>query len=113
MINMAQGAAYVVRGAKMKCSKGSSLPQINLPASHGSYVNGKPVIVKTDRIVGSNIGSFGVCKCTKKPCIPAILSDWMIVKEDTIIDGKPAVTTKSVLICGKGGQIKFVTDGQD
>lgn len=110
---MGKGPAYVVRGAIMVCSSGSSLTQINLPASHGSYVNGKPVIVKTDRVVGANIGSFGVCKCTRTPCSPTILSDWMIVKEDTIMDGKPAITTQSVLICGKGGQIRFVSDGQE
>lgn len=97
----------------MKCSKGNKLVKINLPASHGSYVNGKPIMVKTDRAVGANIGSFGICKCTMKTCSPAIFSDWMTVQDSTIIDGKPAITTKSTLVCAKGGQIKFVTDGQD
>lgn len=113
MKELADGACYVVRGAKMKCSKGNKLVKINLPASHGSYVNGKPIMVKTDRVVGANIGSFGICKCTMKPCSPAIFSDWMIVQDDTIVDGNPALTIKSVLVCGKGGQIKFVSDGQD
>lgn len=110
---MGDGVCYVVRGAKMKCSKGRKLVKINLPASHGSYVNGKPIMVKTDRVVGANICSFGICKRTMERCRPTILSDWMIVQEDTIVDGKPALTTKSVLVCAKGGKIKFVTDGQD
>ncbi|NFS30512.1 DUF4280 domain-containing protein, partial [Clostridium botulinum] len=31
--------AYVVRGAKMKCNKGSHKKRINLPVSHGTYSN--------------------------------------------------------------------------
>ncbi|NSB17194.1 hypothetical protein BCD95_005453 [Clostridium beijerinckii] len=40
----------------MRCSKGSKLVRINLPQSHGSYINGKPMMVKTDRVVSANIG---------------------------------------------------------
>jgi len=103
---------YVVRGAVMRCSQGTTPICINLPASHGSYAKGKPIMIKTDRMVGANIGSFGVCKCTMTPCSPAILSDWMIVKEDTLINGIPALLKTSMLICAKGGIITFETDGQ-
>lgn len=110
---MADSACYVVRGAKMKCSNGSKLVKINLPASHGSYVDAKPMMVKTDRIVGANIGSFGICKCTEEPCSAAILGDWMKYKEDTTASGIEVLTTQSVLACGHGGAIRFVSDGQD
>lgn len=36
----------------------------------------------------------------------------MNTKEDTLVDGAPALTTDSTLICAYGGIIKFVTDGQ-
>jgi len=102
---------YVVRGATMRCSKGSVPTKINLPFSHGSYVNGKPVMIKTDRIVGTNISPFGLC--IGQPCCPMILGDWIKFKKDTIIQGKGALITESVLICARGGQITFVTDGQN
>jgi hypothetical protein len=101
---------YIVRGATMRCSKGSMSTKINLPFSHGSYINGKPVMVKTDRIVGTNISPFG--ECLGESCCPVILDDWMQYKEDAIVCGKEALTHKSVLICAKGGTIKFITDGQ-
>lgn len=107
---MADETYYIVRGATMCCSKGSIPTKINLPFSHGSYINGKPVMVKTDRIVGTNISPFGTC--LGEPCCPVILSDWTCYKEDAIVCGKEVLTHKSVLICAKGGIIKFQTDGQ-
>lgn len=109
---MADGVCYVVRGAKMKCSKGNKLVKINLPASHGSYVNGKPIMVKTDRVVGANIGKFGFCKSLGAPCGVRIFGNWMRYKEDVTAAGIEVLTTGSVLACAHGGKIRFVTDGQ-
>lgn len=107
---MAGGICYIARGAKMSCSKGSKLVRINLPESHGTYINGKPIMIKTDRVVGANIGNFGTCG--EVPCAVAILGDWINCKEDTIVKDQPVLTNQSVLICACGGQIRFVTDGQ-
>ncbi|MBY6837957.1 DUF4280 domain-containing protein [Clostridium botulinum] len=128
MINVAQ--AYVVRGAKMKCNKGTHKKRINLPTSHGTYSNGNPMMNESDNVVGKNISCFGICKggcpsnetitvvtkkgrsVTGKKCQVKILKEWMNTKEDTLVDGEPALTTDSTLICAYGGIIKFVTDGQ-
>ncbi|WP_297423994.1 DUF4280 domain-containing protein [Clostridium sp.] len=109
---MASEIYYIVRGATMTCNKGSIPTKINLPFSHGSYINGKPVMVKSDRVVGANISPFGECVCLGGPCCPKILSDWMRYKEDAIASGEEVLTQKSVLICASGGTIKFITDGQ-
>lgn len=110
---MSSSVAYVVMGAKMKCSKGSKEDlKINLPVSHGSYAKGKPIMIKTDRVVGENIGSFEKCKSCGE-CHPEILQDWMFCKEDTLINGTEALVKISILICAKGGIITFETDGQD
>lgn len=108
---MSASTIYVVMGAKMECSKGTCQIGINLPASHGSYAKGKPIMIKTDRGVGTNIGSFGLCE--GEPCCPVLLEDWMLCKEDTLINGIPALINTSVLICARAGLITFVTDGQD
>lgn len=122
--------AYVVRGAKMKCDKGSHKKRINLPTSHGAYSNENPIMNESDNVVGENISCFGICKgscpssgnitlakehggtVTGKKCVVKILKEWMKTKGDTLVDGAPALTTDSILICAYGGQIKFVTDGQ-
>ena len=128
---MSEGIAYVVRGAKMKCSKGTHTRKINLPVSHGSYSNGNPMMNKTDRVVEENISYFGICKgdcpssgdislvketggtVTGKKCSVMILRDWENAKEDTLVQGEAALTTDSILICAYGGQIKFISDGQE
>lgn len=127
---MAKGNAYVVRGAKMKCDKGTHKIRINLPVSHGTYTNGNPVMNESDNVVGKNISSFGICKgncpsnetitlvnkkgraVTGKKCQVKILKEWINAKEDALVEGKPALTTDSILICAHGGQIRFITDGQ-
>ncbi|WP_068777094.1 DUF4280 domain-containing protein [Paenibacillus sp. FJAT-26967] len=122
---------YVVRGACIKCSFGSHKRHINLPNSHGSYVNGKPMLNEDDFSPG-NISHFGVCSSpfnpsrgnvcfigedgttlhTGKPCLPSILWKWTYPKETTKVDGKPALTTKSEIYCEFKGIIKFLNDGQ-
>ena len=113
--------AYVVRGAKMKCDKGTQTKRINLPTSHGSYSNGNPIMNESDNVVGQNISDFGICSgsCPSnsgnektKKCQIMILNKWMNIKEDTLIEGAPALTTDSILICAYGGIIKFISDGQ-
>ena len=127
---MAQGTAYVVRGAKIKCDKGTHIRKINLPTSHGSYSNGNPIMNESDNVVGENISDFGICKggcpssgnitlkkqkggtVTGKKCLVMILKEWMKTQGDTLVDGTPALTTDSILICAYGGTIKFISDGQ-
>jgi hypothetical protein len=122
MIKLEIGTAYVVRGAQMICNKGNEIKKINLPVSHGAYSNGNPIMNENDNIIGSNIGTFGICRgsCPSngsdertKKCQIMILNKWMNAKEDTLIEGAPALTTASVLICAYGGVIGFITDGQE
>ncbi|GAA0078127.1 hypothetical protein UT300005_25050 [Clostridium sp. CTA-5] len=123
---------YIVRGAKMECSKGSNKRKINLPTSHGSYVKNKPILNKKDA-TDKNISYFGVCKETGAfttkteitvidddgnlktgiKCEPIIVSDWLKTKGDNIVGGEEALTTDSIIFCCRGGNIKFVTHGQD
>ncbi|MBC2580547.1 DUF4280 domain-containing protein [Clostridium sp. DJ247] len=127
---MAGGTKYVVRGAKMKCKFGSHKRKINLPVSHGSYVNGKPMMNAGDRVEVKNITWFGTCQgscpssgtiyligenggtVSGKKCIPKILGDWVNTKENTKVEGKAALTMESKVYCMYGGEITFASDGQ-
>ncbi|WP_035790378.1 DUF4280 domain-containing protein [Clostridium beijerinckii] len=131
MISVADNIAYVVRGARMKCDKGTHTRKINLPVSHGTYANKNPMMNKGDMVVDKNISYFGVCNgdcpsngadialvtetggiVTGKKCQVKTLNDWINAKEDTLVEGKAALTEKSILVCAYGGQIKFVANGQ-
>ncbi|WP_259392010.1 DUF4280 domain-containing protein [Paenibacillus thiaminolyticus] len=122
---------YVVRGARMQCICGSNPRRINLPRSHGSFVNGKPMMNETDCKPLENIPHFGACQgernpsgetvyfiaengdtITGKPCMPEFLETWVYAKENTKVEGQPALTTDSLLVCNWGGVIYFLSDGQ-
>jgi hypothetical protein len=103
---------YVVRGAQVKCDQGSCPSRLNLPKGHGVYVNDKPVMIDTDCQAGVNVMPFGNCSTLSGPCAPALSANWDIVKEDTRVQGRPPLTTKSVLCCMIGGLISVDKDGQ-
>ena len=125
---------YIVRGAKMKCDKGSNLRKINLPVSHGSNVKGNPILNETDSKPVENISYFGVCENIDrlpeqiditvidkngqlkpgKKCMLQIEGQlWENTKDDTRIEGKPALTTDSIIHFNCGGIITFDDHGQD
>lgn len=110
---MAGKSYYIVRGATMTCDKGAAPRKINLTQSHGSYANGKPMMNEIDNVPNVNISFFGACAVKNgQPCTYASFGKWQNVKEDTLVDGKPALTTDSFLVCTCGGLIKFSTNGQ-
>ena len=126
---------YIVRGAKMKCFLGSNTRKINLPISHGSYVKytecgtEKPILNSDDK-TEENISYFGVCpfgdpgeiitviadggavKVGKK-CKLELGGEWQETKDDYLVDGKPALTTKSKMFTNCGGIITFKSSGQE
>lgn len=123
---------YIVRGARMYCDCGSHTRKINLPKSHGSYVDKKPMMNKGDHVVDDNISYFGICTSPENQsgdiihlvhetngetisgikCCVKILKEWEKVKENTIVQGRPALTTESELVCAYHGVIRFADDGQ-
>lgn len=122
VLNLAKSDySYVVRGAVLKCSQGSQLGVLNLPTCHGVYIKDQPLLNVADTACGANIseiGAFGVCKLTWNVCKPEIASGlkWTDGKEDVLIEGEPALLSKSKLVCScknSGGIISIENDGQD
>ncbi|WP_340924207.1 DUF4280 domain-containing protein [Paenibacillus sp. FSL R5-0527] len=124
---------YAVRGAKIFCECGSHVRRLNLPQSHGAFVNDKPMMNEADCVPEVNISSFGTCDSPKnesgetvylismdgkeiqgKPCKFALLAGgkWEKTKEQAKVDEKPALTTESELHCSLGGTIRFNSSGQ-
>lgn len=106
------GIRYVVKGAMVKCSSGSSPSSLNLPQSHGMYVNEKAVLNNGDTAAGANVMPFGKCKVLKGPCSPALAPCWDGAKLNTLIEGKPTLLASSTLSCSIGGGITIIRDGQ-
>lgn len=106
--------SYVVRGATLKCSKGTDPGILNLPLCHGVYSLDKPVMNVADHVPGVNIGCFGFCTAAGGGlCVPQTTSKWTDGKHDVLIDNEHALLSKSQLVCNLSGIITIETDGQD
>ncbi|GEM_PF-779171 len=110
MSTTASGPAYIPRGTKSKCSKGSSVNILNLPEDHGvAYTPGlEPLLNANDHKPGQHILKYGFCAATKLPCSPVTPLAWINVNKKHILEGAPALIEQSKLTCVKGGVISIV-----
>jgi hypothetical protein len=59
-----------------------------------------------------NIMPFGHCLIRDAACMPSIAMPWIKGKNDTLVDGAPALLNISQVACFTGGTISIVHDGQ-
>ncbi len=121
--------SYVVEGAKLKCSFGSSSSKLKISVKHDALINDKTQGNMMDHTSMTNICSFGLCssvanpdvaKATaacngvlqKMPCKPNTRSPWLFCKTDVLVDNLPAILKSSKLICMWCGVIEVEDDGQ-
>ncbi|MCI1696866.1 DUF4280 domain-containing protein [Aneurinibacillus aneurinilyticus] len=112
LISQEEEESYVVAGATLCCSMGERTSQLQLPMSHGLYMNGKAQVNIKDREPNVNILPFGMCKLGGV-CSPKIDMDWTDERSSKMVDGEPAVSNKSKLMCLYGGTIRIEDDGQE
>lgn len=122
-------STYVVQGAKLKCSFGSSESNLQIPVDHGIYINDKPQGNIMDFKPNFNIMPFGMCSSLanpavaaataanygvlqKMPCIPVTTIPWMPGKMDVLIKGCPAMLNTCKTMCMWAGVITISDDGQ-
>ncbi len=123
---------YLVRGALLCCREGTHPRRLNLPKSHGVYIDKNPQITYED-CTKENISCFGVCNSSTPPegaetvrfagyvpegstetaedvqgkqCMPDIIGKWQNPYGQ-------AVTMDSYLTCACGGVIEPLTSGQE
>lgn len=121
--------SYVVAGAILSCSSGDKPNRLKMPFSHGVYIHNKAQMNIKDHIPNENIFPFGKCYSrqnptvaaataanngvlTPMPCTPMTTIPWIMGKNDKLIEGHPALLSKSQLSCLYCGTIKIEDDGQ-
>ncbi|CAM3599522.1 DUF4280 domain-containing protein [Marinicrinis lubricantis] len=122
--------SYVVAGAVLTCNCGTMRTRLTMPLSHGVYIKEKAQMNVMDYKPNVNIMPFGLC-CTIKnpevdeatkannhvltpmPCKPVIQMPWTNGKSDKIIEGQPALLSKSTTTCIHQGIITIEDDGQE
>jgi hypothetical protein len=141
---------YAVRGASIFCVYGTHLRKLDMPATHGSFIRGIPMMNENDCVVGlaANIPTFGACNSPENQnpviiiadptgvlpipdengnavmppmplegrlCAPILTGKWCDAKDDTLVDGAPALTVNCTIACATGGAgavIGFMDNGQ-
>ena len=105
---------YVVSGAKLSCTMGTTPATLNV-IPKGVFMDNKAVATMTDSIPYVNIGCFGKCNVVPsapKPCTPAGV--WMNTSTKLKINEIPALTSDSCILCPLGlgaGIIKIKSTG--
>ena len=106
---------YVVQGACLRCTLGTAPSNLNMPISHGIFLNGKAQCNVTDRITMVNIMPFGTCNISAPPppCVPAVAMNWVNNKDtNLIIDNAEALESNANAFCSVGGIISITDSGQ-
>ena len=109
-----QGEKYVVDGATIRCSAGTSVGALHLPCSHKTTINGKKVLTIQDNESLACIGTMGQCKNRDKlpPCVPSTNMQWQQGKTTVCLGSTPALLNSAMIVCTHGGVIRIVADGQ-
>ncbi|MCU1593540.1 MAG: hypothetical protein JWO12_932 [Frankiales bacterium] len=124
------GAPNAVTSAMMQCTFGlapSSL--VALPKGQPVLIESKPAATTADMLPMANIPPFGVCNSlanplvaaataaalgvlTPMPCTPVAAGPWQPGAVRTLINGSPALTAGSMVMCAfGGGSISLVNPG--
>ena len=121
---------YVCKGAKLKCSMGSSQSDLNVIHPIKSvFLHGENMANIMDHKPMMNIQPFGQCKSLanptvaaataansgklqEMPCIPNTVSPWMSGKPNVLVKMQPALMDNDKLMCMWAGLIEIKDDGQ-
>lgn len=111
---MAGKEEYVVMGATLECSLGTTPSCLLVPVPKGLTFKKKTAATKLDFVPLVNVLPFGMCKLSAPPrlCIPATVTPWMKPHSKVTASGIPVLTTKSCLMCSLGGKISIKKSGQ-
>jgi hypothetical protein len=120
--------SYVVDGAKLKCTMGSSQSSLKVVPTHRVNLRGSAKANIGDGKPFVNVPPFGMCKSPANPAVAAVIASsagattqapctpvcamWLGGKADVLIEKMPALLSDSKLICGFAGTITIEDDGQ-
>lgn len=101
---------YITSGAEIKCTNGQMPGLFQSTSIKYTTIDSLKPANHFDKIPIINIPSFGICKVTQKPCLPAPI-EWIDTWPALIGSGNSLIG-KSTCSCSIGGNISFITSGQ-
>ena len=120
---------WVVDGAQLACTMGTTPSQLGVPPRLMDRVEGKPKATIMDHVPNVNIRPFGMCispanpqvaaataaamgVLTPQPCMPATAAPWVPGNAVAKIGMEPGLDDKCTLQCMWAGMISVVFAGQ-
>ncbi len=119
----------VVQDGICNCSMGDCPCALNFLPTHNLNICGLPAAAITDFVPLLNIMTFGMCNSianpevaaataaadgvlTPMPCVPSIVSPWIIGNPKILLNTGPILTSDSKQVCVWGGAISIDFAGQ-
>ena len=104
---------YVVKGATLACSLGSSPSALHVDEIGQAKISGMPMATVED-FTSSNIKPFGTCNVSvpPPPCVPNC-REWLGGKATVLSVGVPCLLETCVTLCfTNGGMVSITDNGQ-
>ena len=103
---------YVVEGAQLECTLGTSPGKITVLSQQKLTIQGKLKATDKDKLLEPPFFGSCTCKSPNPPCIPA-LQEWQIPGKKTSMGSKTFVMDDSKIQCSQGGLITIKDVNQD
>ena len=101
---------YVIDGAMVQCSMGSSPGKIKVTSQQKIFIMGKLKATDQDRILMPTCGSCNISS-PPPPCVPQ-LQPWKNTGRKVTMGTKKFIMNDSFTMCSKGGMIRIMNHAQ-
>ena len=121
--------SFVVSGASIQCSMGTTPGTLMATSQQTVLMNGKPAATVRDVVPITSVTPCGMCTSlanptvasataaalgvlTPMPCVPAPAGIWVGGSAGVMAGGMPCLTNTATLTCAYGGSIRILSPGQ-
>jgi len=100
---------YVVEGAKLKCSSGTTLGKLKVTSQEKITIKNRLKATDKDKLLEPPF--FGICSCTNKACSPT-LKEWKYPSKKVGLGNKSYIMDNSQIECSTGGMVTIEDPNQ-
>lgn len=104
---------YITSGEVLKCSCGTEKTELKVAVKRTITIDDKRIATMVDSLPDVNIECFGQCKADQNTLAPYVFEGfWVDGCKRVIVDGFPALTKNSALICTRGQGVIVPRDNE-
>ena len=112
-VNIMDKYDYLTSGEELKCSCGTEKAELKVAVRRTLTIDDKRIATMVDSLPEDNIGCFGQCMANPDAPAPCMFEGfWVDGCKRVTVDGFPALTKNSALICTKGQGVIVPRDNE-